>query len=397
MKSHEKSGCIASYALYGLGGVGKTQIAIQYAYEHKNDFDIICWLRANDWNMLVTSYVELSRDPDLMSIGVPSFEDSVDNAVIADRIKRWFERQSTLKWLLIFDNADRLNDPNELHSVVELIPRGENGCVLSTSRNRASDGELASGGCEVEEMKPSEAVDFLLNCSRQRRLEGQEQEAMNLVQKLGYLPLAIEQASSYIRTKGISLSRYTILYEQNKSDALKHELPMSHKVYYEYTVATTWKISFDEVDNRNALASEILRLMAYLDGARIQKELLEVGGKTLTEEWKLSKATTWSIEDAFGCLLSYSLIHPLEGNDVSMHLLVQQVMLEHITLSGQNFSNAALRLVCSQFPWGGDLENLGLCLKYVSQARSMRSDEFRDWNIFRRISSVGGIPRRIFQ
>ena len=123
-------------------------------------------------------------------------------------IKPWFERQSTLKWLLIFDNADRIDDPNESHSVVELIPRGENGCVLSTSRNRASDGELASGGCEVEEMTESEAVDFLLDCSRQRRLEGQEQEAKNLVQKLGYLPLAIEQAGSYIRTKGISFSRY---------------------------------------------------------------------------------------------------------------------------------------------------------------------------------------------
>ena len=172
---------------------------------------------------------------------------------------------------------------------------------------------------------------------------------------------------------------------------------MSHKVYYEHTVATTWKISFEEVENRDPLASEILRLMAFLDGAKIQKELFEAGGKTLTDEWKLSKATTWSIEDAFGCLQSYSLVRPLEGNDVSMHLLVQQVMLEHIRLSGQNFSDAALKLVRSQFPWGGDLENFGRCLKYLSQAKVCVQRIQRLEYILTNCSLVGGIPRRIFR
>ena len=218
--THEKSGCTASFALHGLGGVGKTQIAIRYAYLHKADFDIICWLQANDWNMLVTSYIELSRDSKLTSVGVPAFEDGLDNAVIADQIKQWFEKQGTLKWLLIFDNADRIDDPNESISVVELIPRGENGCVLSTSRNIASDGELASIGCEVEEMKESEAVQFLLGCSRIQGSESQE-EAKIMVQILGYLPLAIEQAGSYIRTMKISISHYMSLYELNKSEALK--------------------------------------------------------------------------------------------------------------------------------------------------------------------------------
>jgi len=110
-------------------------------------------------------------------------------------------------------------------------------------------------------------------------------DAMTLVQILGYLPLAIEQAGSYIRTKGVSVSRYIGLYRLNQSDALKEALPMSHKVYYEHTVATTWKISFEEVDSRDILASELLRLIAFLNGAKIQKELFEVGGKSLTEEW----------------------------------------------------------------------------------------------------------------
>ena len=173
----------------------------------------------------MTSYVELSRDSKLTSVGVPAFEDGLDNAVIADQIKQWFEKQGTLKWLLIFDNADRIDDPNESISVVKLIPRGENGCVLSTSRNIASDGELASIGCEVEEMKESEAVQFLLGCSRIQGSESQE-EAKIMVQTLGYLPLAIEQAGSYIRTMKISISRYMSLYELNKSEALKRPVAL---------------------------------------------------------------------------------------------------------------------------------------------------------------------------
>jgi len=358
-----------SYALYGLGGVGKTQIAIQYAYLHRTDFDIMCWLRANDWNTLVTSYVELSRDLDLAVLGVPVFEDGLENVVIAERIKLWFQQESTLKWLLIFDNADRIDDPNETRSVIELVPRGENGCILTTSRNRASDGELASVGCEVKEMMETDAVEFLLRCSRKDKLESQEQDAKNLVRELGYLPLAIEQVGSYVREKGISVSRYFSFYKTNQSNALKQRLPMCHNVYYRHTVVTTWRISFDEIETRNPLAGEILCLMAFLDGAKIQRAIFEVGGQSLSSEWKLSNATVWNIGEALGFLQSYSLVRTLESDDLWIHILVQQVIQEHILLFRNHFSGAALSLIRVWFPWGGDLENLSLCREYIFQAK----------------------------
>jgi len=330
-------------------------------------FDIICWLQANDWSTLVSSYVELSRDIDFTAVGAPPFEDGLDDAIIAQRMIKWFEKQRSLKWLLIFDNADKIDDPHESHSIVELIPRGDTGCVLATSRNRASDGELANGGYEVEEMMENDAVDFLLLCSRHD--ESQKQDAQTLVRVLGCLPLAIEQAGCYIRTKRISISRYVALYEMNKTNALKQELPLSHEVYYKHTVLTTWKISFDEVDVRDPLASEILRLMAFLDGTKIQIELFEAGGKSLTADWRLSKATVFNIEDSLGCLLSFSLVRRLMDNDISIHVLVQQVMQERLQPSGHLFASAALKLVGSQFPWGGDLQNFSVCLKYMPQAK----------------------------
>ena len=360
-----KPGYTTSLALYGLGGVGKTQIAIEYAYRHRMYFDIICWLQANDWSTLVSGYVELSRDIDLTALGAPPFEKGLDNAIIAQRMMKWFEGQRSLKWLLIFDNADKIDDRDESHSVVELIPRGDTGCVLATSRNRASDGELANGGYEVEEMMESDAVDFLLLCSRHD--ESQKQDAQTLVRMLGCLPLAIEQAGCYIRTKGISISRYVALYEMNKTNALKQKLPLS--VYYEHTVLTTWKISFDEVDVRDPLASEMLRLMAFLDSTKIQIELFEAGGKSLTADWRLSKAAPVNIEDSLECLLSFSLVRRLMDNDISIHVLVQQVMQERLQPSGYLFASAALKLVGSQFPWGGDLQNFSVCLKYMPQAK----------------------------
>ena len=366
-----RPGFTASYVLHGLGGVGKTQIAIEYAYEHKTNFDIICWLPANDWNTLVNSYVQLSGIPELISLGIPSLQEGQDHAVAAELAKDWFERTNNATWLLIFDNANKIDEGENMRSLVELIPSGQHGCVLATSRNRASDGELANSGTSLEEMDEDEAIQFLLKCCRQQGLENPNEEPQNLVKKLGYLPLAIEQAGGYIRNQNISIGRYIYLYDANKGELLKAGLPKFHKKrFYEETVATTWKISFEEVDRRDLLASEILRLMAFFDGAKIQIELFEQSGMSLTSNWRLSKASVLNLEQALGCLQSYSLIRRLPENNISVHLLVQQVILGYIEQEASLYFEAALKLVRDQFPWGGELGNLGACLKYLSHALS---------------------------
>ena len=162
-------------------------------------------------------------------------------------------------------------------------------------------------------------------------------------------PLTIQQAGCYIRTAGLSLGRYLSLYETFKSDALKENLSMSHKIYYQATVATTWELSFKEIDKQDPLASEILRLMTFFDVTKIQKVLFETAAKLLTNEWRLSKATLWEIERSFRKLLSYSLVRPHADYDVTVHLLVQQVMLKHIGLKSLAFLGAALKLVRYQF------------------------------------------------
>src|SRR5437667_8620737 len=123
-------------------------------------------------------------------------------------------------------------------SVLESFPCGANGCVLSTSRDRKSDGELTDAGKSVQEMHEDEAIEFLLKCCR--RKETANQDAIDLVKKLGYLPLAIEQAGGYIRIQDISIDRYMYLYDTNKAELLKSGLSKSHQGrFYVDTVATT--------------------------------------------------------------------------------------------------------------------------------------------------------------
>jgi hypothetical protein len=99
-------------------------------------------------------------------VGVPRFFDEHDAFFIASRIKSRFEKEAHLKWLLIFDNADQIGDLHDPHSIVDLILKGQNGGVLATTRNRASDSELASAGSEIEEMTENEAIELLSKGSR---------------------------------------------------------------------------------------------------------------------------------------------------------------------------------------------------------------------------------------
>ena len=371
-----RSDLTSSYVLYGLGGVGKTQIAIEYSYRHRTDFDIIYWLRADNYETLLSSYLHLYNDPSFKAFTNLNLGDETNLETVAMRIKSWFESCQDITWLLIVDNADNLEsivDDNQsqnpkVKTIASLIPKGYRGCVLVTSRNRSANGQLAIMGEKLDVMDKDNAKSFLLKCSQ--AASNESEQAGHLVETLGRLPLAIEQAGGFMRENGISIAEYRELYKSNQSRALKEGLSTAHKeLYYYETVATTWDVSFKAIEQTDPLAIVILRISSFLDGKQIQKDLfydanLEVCGSE-------GRRSDWEVNKSFGTLMSYSLVHPVKDKQsVEMHRLVQDVICDVTKTKQVQWFTASAELVRRRFPWGGDLDNLNPCIKYLSQARS---------------------------
>ena len=284
-------------------------------------------------------------------------------------MKKWFEELDNLKWLLIFDNADKIDDPEETRSVMELIPRAEKGCVLVTSRNRESEWELAHAGIEIQEMKESEAVEFLVSRSRRRELES-GQDAISLVHVLGCLPLAIEQAAGYIRVRNISMARYMALYEAKKSDALTKGLPKSHKVYYKETVATTWMISFQQLKAKSPSSVLLVQLFAFMNPDEILVEFLKEGRTGFGPKLEEIFSNGDLLNDSLFALQEFSLVRVWEeGAKINIHRLVQRVIKDDLEEVGRRcMINQVIQLGLSAFPIVLGGINREKCRRYRSQA-----------------------------
>ena len=182
----------SSYVLYGLGGVGKTQIAIEYSYRHQADFDIIYWLRADDYDTLLRSYLQLYNDPSFKAFSSLNLGDENNLEIVAKWIKSWFENCQDITWLLIVDNADNLETifDQKIKIIASLIPKDRGGYVLITNRNKFVCGQLAIIGQELDVMDKDNVKEFLFKCSQAAFDESEDVDL--LVESLGRFPLAIE-------------------------------------------------------------------------------------------------------------------------------------------------------------------------------------------------------------
>lgn len=353
----------ASYALYGLGGIGKTQVATQFALQHKEYFDIVWWIHAFNSKAIVGSYMEMSREAQLDAFNFPAFPDQLSNEEVAQKIKSWFETTNSIKWLLIFDNADKLGDEG-----AQWIPKGKAGCVIVTSRNPCSDGELADAGCEIKELNEDDGADLLLSLSRiqGQGLETARVDAIVLVQVLGGLPLAIEQAGGYIRSSpNMSIAQYIHLFDENRPELLGQGTASQ----YANTVKTVWRLSFEEIGDVDNIAREILFISAFLDGSKIQTDLFRTADESLPANWNLTTATRWQLEEALRLLKSYSLVR---GQDdcFSIHPLVQEMIREYMRESMYSTFCAAIKMILDKFPSAAkNHERFRQCLVYASHAK----------------------------
>ena len=301
----------------GLGGLGKTQTAIEYAYRRRDDYKAVFWSRADSQLALRTGFAEIAR-----TLNLPEKESqNPDDAVRA--VVRWLESKSG--WLLIFDNADAPE------MVKEFRPRNPEGRVLLTSRAQVFDTLGIVKPFEIDVMLPEEALGFLFTrAGREDGNAAEREAAARLAEELAYLPLALEQAGAFITAKKARFQDYLAGYLKRRGQLLNESRPVTGD--YPESVATTWAMNFRELEESPA-ASDLLRTSAFLSPDRIPLELIIKGKSDLGPALSAALADVGSnplvLNEVLERLTRYSFIRlDSDLQTYSIHRLVQEVLTD---------------------------------------------------------------------
>jgi Tfp pilus assembly protein PilF/nucleoside phosphorylase len=330
-------------ALHGLGGIGKTQLALEYAYRHAPDYDLVWWVRSETPAALAADYAALTGPLDLPEKG------AVEQEIAVAAVRQHLGQRG--RCLLIFDNA---SDPEDLKN---FLPRCGGGHILITSRNPAWRGTAQP--LEVKKWPRGEAVAFLL------KRTGQQDEAAagELAQELGDLPLALEQAAAYMEACGLSLSGYLKLFRQRHQELLRQGRSSQD---YPDTVATTWELSFQKVKQESPAGADLLNLCAFLAPDDIPRELLTQGEEHLPKRLAQAVTEPLALNTALAALRRYSLMEVGEDS-LAVHRLVQAVVRDRLDEEEKKeWAGAAVDLLSEEhsgdfqsqvnmWPWWGRL------------------------------------------
>ena len=319
------------FALVGNGGMGKTQIALQHAHNPENNFKYVWWLRSEEPATLLEDYISIARD-----LHLPGW-DLRDTDQTVKTVKLWLEGQCDSRWLLVFDNAKERKD------LERYVPVAGNGQIIVTSRLSVWDGfaQLMEVGVFQRDKLEGESVDFLLKRTGKDDRKG----AADLAAELGDLPLALEQAGAYIKESGISLSDYIARLKENRKDILRQGKPRN----YPDSVATTWEISFQAVQNELPAAGDLLNLCAFLAPDAIPRWLLEGEAEHLPGSLALCVGNAGEFDHCIAILKKYSLISAAD-NLFSIHRLVQAVIQDRLSIEEQKiWAESALKIVNDAF------------------------------------------------
>jgi hypothetical protein len=295
--------------LCGLGGAGKTSLAAEYAHRHLDEAGV-CWqLPAEDLTALAAGFGELAAQ-----LGAAEGRDPV--AAVHGMLAA-----APAPWLLVFDNApDRA-------SVSRFLPPAGPGRVLITSRNQIWPPGQA---VDVPVLDPQVAGEFLVS----RTGDPDQRTALELAGELGGLPLALEQAAAYVQASGGSLAGYLASFLRRRADLLGRGDP----VEYSETVATTWRLAFEDLQYSAPGAAGLLRLLAFCAPEAIPLRLLLQSRPALAGQLAPEMAPVLAplledelaAGDAVAALRRYSLARPAGDGLVSVHRLVQAVTADQI-------------------------------------------------------------------
>ncbi|HEX9621585.1 MAG TPA: tetratricopeptide repeat protein, partial [Polyangiaceae bacterium] len=333
-------------------GVGKSELALEYAHRFASDYDGVAWLRAEDTSSLGLDYAALA--------GPLGLEQSRELAKTVAAVRAALSARGP--FLLIFDNAE---DPAALEP---FLPHGEGRHVLVTTHARSFAGAQTTS---IDTLTIEEAVTFLL----ERTHQDDEASARHVAALLGELPLAFEQAAAYIEASAVTLADYARLLEAHGLDLVER----GKDYRYAKTVGTTWSLALEALRECPG-APELLNLCAFLAPEAIHLGDLAEACRRAPEDGAPAAppvpkplagvfAGELRLHDARAALFRYSLASA-DGQAVKVHRLVQEVTRERLDAEGKKtWLGAALRAVNAIFPEeSDDFRNWDVCGRWLSHA-----------------------------
>ena len=346
-------------ALSGLGGAGKTSVAVEYVHRHLAEVAVAWQFIAEDPAVLKAGFSELAAQ-----LGARGPLDTRDPVASVHGALAAYPRG----WLLVFDNAP---DPG---SVTAFLPPAGRGRVLITSRDPFwPPGQVL----EVPVLDPDVAAVFLGN----RTGDPAVQAARELAVELGGLPLALEQAAAYMQATGGTLAGYLASFRRRRLDMLARGEPTG----YGKTVATTWSLAFGRLESSAAGAAGLLRLLAFCAPEAVPLHLLlqprpglagQVGEEVAPVLAPLMEDDL-AASDAIAALRGYSLITQVGGGSVSVHRLVQAVTADQMPqVLAHEWHQAAAALIEAAIPGDTELpETWQVCAVLLPHAQAALADD----------------------
>lgn len=292
-------------ALHGMGGIGKSQIAVEYVYRHAGDYDLVWWIPAENSSEIQASLVKLAQRLEIQ------VEPTIDTAVPAV-LEALGVGAPYRRWLLVFDNADKPED------VRKFWPRRGDGHIIVTSRNTRW-AEVART-VEVDVFQRAESRELL----QRRNADLIDEDADRLATVLGDLPLAVEQAAAWRAETGMTVDEYLRLFEAKRTELLESRAPVD----YDVAVEAAWNVSLDRLREENPGALELLEVCAFFSPEPIPKKIFSgVRNIPVSEDLERILADPIDLGRAIREINRYSLAKVDHRNDtLQLHRLVQLVL-----------------------------------------------------------------------
>ncbi|WAO93126.1 DUF676 domain-containing protein [Fusarium falciforme] len=355
-------------SLCGLGGVGKTQVALAYAYwlQEAHPEISLFWVHANSAERFVHSYANIAEE-----CHIPGYDESsgLDSLSV---VKSWLESKDSGKWLMIIDNADDMQlffPSGDGEKFSDYIPECAHGTALITTRNLQVGSRLTRGKrpIEVNKMDEDESVQLLI-----RGLQGIDEDPIDLLRlssRLEFLPLALVQASAFIQENTITVDKYLELLDGSEKglvDLLSEDFEAAGRdSATPRAVTETWILSFQQIERQYPFAAELLSLMSLFDRQSIPMDFLEF----YSEEKEKKPNSAIQLVKALGILKAFSFIIAEKRGDHNMHRLVQLVTRAWLNRNGtkNEFTRWALLAVSDSYPYG-HFEDISTCSAYLAHA-----------------------------